>query len=241
MSDFGRELLACAVEGTNPDEKPLRHVADLPPRQARPQAWPHWAHPDVVRALIDRGISAPWSHQFDAADLAHDGRHVVLSTGTASGKSLAYQLPILTAFAGLLLVRLLLQWHQHWWRCPRAHVCRRSRLCYQAPIVHPVPNRHCLVLQALQHQPWQSDRHQALSPLLMPKSAGRSGRRTWLRPGGWQSAVVAGLPGQQHVQQLRQPRRRPGGRVAVHRFRHWQHVAPLRHGVRRMAAVREPG
>jgi DEAD/DEAH box helicase domain-containing protein len=99
MSDFGRELLARAVEGTNPDEKPLRHVADLPPRQARPQSWPHWAHPDVVRALNDRGISAPWSHQFDAADLAHDGRHVVLSTGTASGKSLAYQLPILTAFA----------------------------------------------------------------------------------------------------------------------------------------------
>ena len=47
----------------------------------------------------DRGITAPWSHQVDAADLAHDGRHVVLSTGTASGKSLAYQLPILTALA----------------------------------------------------------------------------------------------------------------------------------------------
>ena len=99
MSDFGRELLACAVEGTDPDEKPLRHVADLPPRQARPRAWPLWADPDVVRALNDRGITAPWSHQFEAADLAHDGRHVVLSTGTASGKSLAYQLPILTAFA----------------------------------------------------------------------------------------------------------------------------------------------
>ena len=96
MSDFGRELLACAVEGTDPEEKPLRHVADLPPRQARPQAWPHWADPDVVRAFHDRGITAPWSHQFQAADLAHDGRHVVLSTGTASGKSLAYQLPILT-------------------------------------------------------------------------------------------------------------------------------------------------
>ena len=99
MSDFGRELLACAVEGTDPDEKPLRHVADLPPRQARPQAWPHWADPDVVRAFNDRGVSAPWSHQFEAANLAYDGRHVVLSTGTASGKSLAYQLPILTTFA----------------------------------------------------------------------------------------------------------------------------------------------
>src|SRR5262249_26892026 len=91
MSDFGRELLASAVEGTDPDEHPLRHVADLPPRQARPQTWPHWADPDVVRAFNDRGISTPWSHQFEAANLAHDGRHVVLSTGTASGKSLAYQ------------------------------------------------------------------------------------------------------------------------------------------------------
>ncbi len=99
-SDFGRELLACAVEGTDPDEHPIRHVADLPPRQGRPQAWPRWADPDVVRAFHDRGIEAPWSHQLAAADLAHDGRHVVLSTGTASGKSLAYQLPILTALTG---------------------------------------------------------------------------------------------------------------------------------------------
>ncbi|HXO51127.1 MAG TPA: DEAD/DEAH box helicase, partial [Mycobacterium sp.] len=96
-SDFGRELLACAVEGTDPDEHPLRHVADLPPRQGRPTAWPHWADSDVVRAFHDRGIEALWSHQLAAANLAHDGRHVVLSTGTASGKSLAYQLPILTA------------------------------------------------------------------------------------------------------------------------------------------------
>ena len=95
-SDFGRELLACAVAGTDPDEHPVRHVADLPPRRGRPQAWPRWADPDVVRAFVDRGIEAPWSHQVAAANLAHDGRHVVLSTGTASGKSLAYQLPLLT-------------------------------------------------------------------------------------------------------------------------------------------------
>jgi DEAD/DEAH box helicase domain-containing protein len=96
-SDFGRELLACALEGTDPKEHPLRHVADLSPRQGRPQQWPRWADPDAVRAFHDRGIEAMWSHQLAAANLAHDGRHVVLSTGTASGKSLAYQLPILTA------------------------------------------------------------------------------------------------------------------------------------------------
>ncbi|WP_051088071.1 DEAD/DEAH box helicase [Mycobacterium sp. 155] len=96
---FGRELLACAVEGTPADEHPLRHVADLPPRPGRPAEWPPWADPDVVRAFHDRGITAPWAHQLAAAQLAHDGRHVVISTGTASGKSLAYQLPILSTLA----------------------------------------------------------------------------------------------------------------------------------------------
>lgn len=95
--DFGRELLACAVDGTAAGEHPLRHVADLAPRRARPQAWPGWADPDVVRAFHDRGVEAMWSHQLAAAELARNGRHVVLSTGTASGKSLGYQLPILTA------------------------------------------------------------------------------------------------------------------------------------------------
>jgi DEAD/DEAH box helicase domain-containing protein len=106
-SDFGRELLACALEGTDPDEHPVRHVADLPPRQGRPQSWPRWADPDVVRAFVDRGITAPWSHQLAAANFAHDGRHVVLSTGTASGKSLAYQLPILTALKANSRARVL--------------------------------------------------------------------------------------------------------------------------------------
>ena len=97
VSDFGRRLLACALEGTAADENPLRHVADLPPRRARKRAWPQWADPDVVRSFRERGIETPWSHQLTAADLAHGGRHVILSTGAASGKSLAYQLPILTA------------------------------------------------------------------------------------------------------------------------------------------------
>ncbi len=98
-SDFGRELLAGAVDGTLPGEHPLRHVSDLAPRRARSQPWPRWADPDVVHAFVERGIAEPWSHQVTAADLAHAGRHVVLSTGTASGKSLAYQLPIMTTLA----------------------------------------------------------------------------------------------------------------------------------------------
>jgi DEAD/DEAH box helicase domain-containing protein len=96
-SNFGRELLSCALAGTAAGEEPLRHIADLDPRTGTVRPWPDWVSVDVVRALAHRGVTEPWSHQVAAAELAHAGRHVVLSTGTASGKSLAYQLPILTA------------------------------------------------------------------------------------------------------------------------------------------------
>ncbi|MBV9722771.1 MAG: DEAD/DEAH box helicase, partial [Mycobacterium sp.] len=99
MVTFGSELLAAAVAGSQPGEHPLRHVAELPPRQGRARPWPTWAEPDVVRAFTERDISSPWAHQVDAAELAHAARHVVISTGTASGKSLAYQLPILNELA----------------------------------------------------------------------------------------------------------------------------------------------
>ncbi len=44
-----------------------------------------------------RGIERPWAHQVRAAEAAWAGEHVMLATGTASGKSLAYQAPALTA------------------------------------------------------------------------------------------------------------------------------------------------
>ncbi|MEU2256020.1 DEAD/DEAH box helicase [Nocardia xishanensis] len=75
----------------------LTHVVELPARAAGVTGWPDWAAPDVVEALRNTGISAPWTHQTETADLAAAGRHVVVSTGTASGKSLGYQLPVLTA------------------------------------------------------------------------------------------------------------------------------------------------
>jgi len=42
------------------------------------------------------GVTQLWSHQREAADLAHGGSHVVISTGTSSGKSLGYLLPVLS-------------------------------------------------------------------------------------------------------------------------------------------------
>lgn len=99
MTNFGTELLNAALAGTEATEHPLRHVAELPARRGVTRPWPGWAEPDVVAAFTDRGIAAPWSHQAAAAELAHAGHHVVMSAGTASGKSLAYQLPILNTLA----------------------------------------------------------------------------------------------------------------------------------------------
>ncbi|WP_182526888.1 DEAD/DEAH box helicase [Nocardioides dongkuii] len=74
----------------------MTHLEVLPARAGERAAWPAWAAPDVVAAFEARGISSPWRHQAAAADAAHHGQHVVLATGTASGKSLAYQLPALS-------------------------------------------------------------------------------------------------------------------------------------------------
>lgn len=98
---FGGDLLAVvAAEGSGGRSAgSLRHVAEVAARTAEHSRWPAWAHPEVLAALGDRGIPTPWSHQVAAAELAHAGRHVVISTGTASGKSLAFQLPIMDALA----------------------------------------------------------------------------------------------------------------------------------------------
>ena len=74
----------------------LTHLELLPARVADEVAWPGWADPEVVASYRARGVGAPWRHQVVAADAAFSGAHVVVATGTASGKSLAYQLPALT-------------------------------------------------------------------------------------------------------------------------------------------------
>lgn len=95
----GRRLLGRVTAGIPSREDPVTHVADLPGRNARYAEWPSWADPAVVTALRDCGVEAPWAHQAEAASHAYEGRHVVISTGTASGKSLAYQLPVLSRLA----------------------------------------------------------------------------------------------------------------------------------------------
>ncbi|WP_240617281.1 DEAD/DEAH box helicase [Nocardioides speluncae] len=78
-------------------EDRLTHLEVLPPRAAAYAEWPSWVATDLRAALVARGIERPWAHQAAAAEAAYSGGHVVVATGTASGKSLAYQLPALSA------------------------------------------------------------------------------------------------------------------------------------------------
>ena len=83
--------------GRTPDPEQLRHVHTIPARKAVNEPWPEWVHPDIVQAYGSLGIHEPYRHQVQAANLAQTGQHVVIATGTASGKPLAYQLPALDA------------------------------------------------------------------------------------------------------------------------------------------------
>lgn len=53
---------------------------------------------DLVNALYNtRNIQQLYSHQTEALNALHEGRNVIVSTSTSSGKSLIYQIPVLNA------------------------------------------------------------------------------------------------------------------------------------------------
>jgi DEAD/DEAH box helicase domain-containing protein len=61
-------------------------------------------HPSLFEALKGAGIESLWSHQADALECARRG-HTIITTGTASGKSLAFNLPVLDTLASDLAAR----------------------------------------------------------------------------------------------------------------------------------------
>lgn len=72
---------------------------ELPAVAAREAAFPEALHPKLVRALKGRGIEQLYTHQAEAFELGVGGTDFVVSTPTASGKSLCYNLPVLDALA----------------------------------------------------------------------------------------------------------------------------------------------
>ncbi|MBN2450114.1 MAG: DEAD/DEAH box helicase [Lentisphaeria bacterium] len=75
-------------------EGQVAHVQELP---ARPPVFeaPRESLPPVLREVLGRlGISGLYSHQATAVDLVRAGQSIVVVTGTASGKTLCYTLPV---------------------------------------------------------------------------------------------------------------------------------------------------
>jgi DEAD/DEAH box helicase domain-containing protein len=55
-------------------------------------------HPELTEALLRTGVDQLYSHQAEALQSAREG-HTIVTTGTASGKSLAFNLPVLDTLA----------------------------------------------------------------------------------------------------------------------------------------------
>jgi DEAD/DEAH box helicase domain-containing protein len=85
----------------------VAHVAEIPAREASTVGLPDGLHPALRAALVDRGLRRLYSHQASAFAAAERGEHLVVATGTASGKSLAFNLPVLNALAAEPKVRAL--------------------------------------------------------------------------------------------------------------------------------------
>ena len=71
----------------------------MPPRPAQTHPFPDDLPIPIKQTLIASGIHSLYLHQLEAWTHTRAGRNIILATGTASGKTLAYNLPV---FASLL-------------------------------------------------------------------------------------------------------------------------------------------
>jgi len=77
----------------------LAHLTTVPARAARTVPLPGDVHPELRAALARQGIGELYAHQAEAWQVAQRGENLIVTTGTASGKTLAFNLPVLDALA----------------------------------------------------------------------------------------------------------------------------------------------
>src|SRR5207253_6609318 len=71
----------------------------IPPRRAMYAEFPAWLDGRISATLRRRGILSLYLHQADALETTHAGKHTVVVTPTATGKTLRYDLPVIHATA----------------------------------------------------------------------------------------------------------------------------------------------
>ena len=75
-------------------ENQVVHVQRLPERPAVFAEVPGGLQADVQLMLAEQGIGALYRHQAEAVAQVRAGKHIVIVTGTASGKTLCYNIPV---------------------------------------------------------------------------------------------------------------------------------------------------
>jgi len=75
------------------------HVREEPAREARFADLASPLPPPVRKMLASSGIARLYTHQAEALSLIRAGENIVVATGTASGKSLCYQVPLIETLA----------------------------------------------------------------------------------------------------------------------------------------------
>src|SRR4030042_6975634 len=76
------------------DRNRMTHVEVIPARKATYVDLPKDLDPGLAEALDRLKVKKLYPHQAQALDLVSKGANVMISTGTASGKSLCYHLPV---------------------------------------------------------------------------------------------------------------------------------------------------
>ena len=81
------------------DEEEVAYRGSEEPRPGRSEPLPDDLDPRVASSLLALGVTSLYRHQGEAWEAASRGDNVIVTTGTASGKSLAFNLPVLDAVA----------------------------------------------------------------------------------------------------------------------------------------------
>jgi DEAD/DEAH box helicase domain-containing protein len=75
----------------------IAHIEHIPPRKANCAGLDEPLVPDLQRCVEKQGILSLYTHQAEAVNRARQGRNVMVSTSSASGKSLCYNIAVLQA------------------------------------------------------------------------------------------------------------------------------------------------
>src|SRR3989338_1495678 len=85
------------IEAQPDYEGQMVHIEHIPLRGAKYGKLDEPPAERLQDCLVEHDITALYSHQAEAVNLARQGKNVMVATSSASGKSLCYNLPVIQA------------------------------------------------------------------------------------------------------------------------------------------------